>query len=491
LRAGRRAWTGFVVSGECGVIVSAHVDPVFVLCSARSGSTLLRFVLDAHPELACPPETNVPALCGQLATVWSLIEGAPLSPNRGDEPPEIPDAAIAGVRETMDRMVGSYLARRGKQRYCDKSLGTARFSYLLTRIWPAARFICLFRHPMDVIASGIEACPWGLNGYGFDPYVAETPGNVVFSLARYWADNAQAILGAEEDDAGRCHRVLYEDLVADPQAVADGIFGFLGVTQLPGVAGRIFAPEREQSGPADYKIWHTSAITADSVGRGWAIPAGLIAPQVRAVINDLCGKLGYAQVDDQWGGAVQPPDVRVASGAFSAGTLLPGSAAAAQDGQPQRARASVVRERLEAGLARTGESFALRWGPYAAEQFELIVTLPGSPAPAGRWLVDLASRMVGPLDGAPAPDPEPGALRGAGSGDEDPGSSWQIIGSAETWEQVTSGRLNMSVALRRNALRYCDEDPAPMSAETRIALLAELFQLTSWRRARQEVSTRS
>src|SRR5690242_20273284 len=122
--------------------VSSFPDPVFVLCNGRSGSTLLRFLLDAHPELACPPETNVPALCAQLATVWSLIEGAPLSANRGDEPPEIPDAAIAGIRETVDRMVGSYLERRGKKRYCDKSLGTARYARLLTRIYPKARFIC-------------------------------------------------------------------------------------------------------------------------------------------------------------------------------------------------------------------------------------------------------------------------------------------------------------------------------------------------------------
>ncbi|MGH3176618.1 MAG: sulfotransferase family protein, partial [Streptosporangiaceae bacterium] len=156
-------------------------DPVFVLCNGRSGSTLLRFVLDAHPDLACPPETNLPGLCAQLATVWSLIEGAPLSANRGDEPPEIPQAAIAGVRETMDRMVGSYLARRGKKRYCDKSLGTVRYAPLLRRVYPEARFICLYRHPMDVIASGTEACPWGLNGYGFDPYVAATPGNAVMA----------------------------------------------------------------------------------------------------------------------------------------------------------------------------------------------------------------------------------------------------------------------------------------------------------------------
>src|SRR5215469_1176571 len=93
--------------------------PVFVMCHGRSGSTLLRFLLDSHPELACPPETNLPTLCAQLATVWSLIEGAPLSANRGDEPPEIPDAAISGIQHMLDLMIGSYLGRRGKRRYCD------------------------------------------------------------------------------------------------------------------------------------------------------------------------------------------------------------------------------------------------------------------------------------------------------------------------------------------------------------------------------------
>jgi len=44
-------------------------DPVLVLCNGRPGSTLLRFLLDAHPDLACPPETNLPALCAQLAAV--------------------------------------------------------------------------------------------------------------------------------------------------------------------------------------------------------------------------------------------------------------------------------------------------------------------------------------------------------------------------------------------------------------------------------------
>src|SRR5579872_4678044 len=96
-----------------------------------AGCSLIRY-------LYCVMAGRVRPCCGFC---WSLIEGAPLSANRGDEPPEVPEAAIIGVRETMDRMVGSYLVRRGKNRYCDKSLGTARYAELLARVYPQARFV--------------------------------------------------------------------------------------------------------------------------------------------------------------------------------------------------------------------------------------------------------------------------------------------------------------------------------------------------------------
>lgn len=489
-------------------------DPVFVLCAGRSGSTLLRFILDAHPDLACPPETNVPALCGQLATVWSLIEGAPLSQNRGDEPPEIPDAAIAGVRETMDRMTGSYLARRGKKRYCDKSLGTARFAYLMQRIWPDAAFICLFRHPMDVIASGMEACPWGLNGYGFDPYIAETPGNSVFALARFWADNTSTILAAEQEYGDRCHRVRYEDLVSNPQAVADSLYEFLGVAPVPGVAEAIFAGERERFGPADYKIWHTSRISDDSVGRGWTIPAGLIGPEVRAGINEFCGRLGYVPVDEYWGTADRPADLRlpaqVQADAGDQDEPQPESAAAVLTGPqeadvaPEPGFARVVGERLEAGIGRLGEGFTSRWAPCTSESFEVVATPSAGRGPNAQWLVDLAAGTVsvvtdtGPVGaGKPVGAGEPvGAGKPAGADeavtdadddDEEADTDWDIIASVDTWEQLIAGRLNMSVALRRHQLRYLEQGEAgPTAADTRLAMLADLLGLTSWGRARSD-----
>lgn len=462
----------------------ASSDPVFVLCAARSGSTLLRFLLDAHPDLACPPETNVPALCGQLANVWALIEGAPLSANRGDEPPEIPDAAIAGVRDTMDRMVGSYLARRGKKRYCDKSLGTARYSYLMTRVWPEAKFICLFRHPMDMIASGLEACPWGLTGYGFEPYIAETPGNTVFALARFWMDNAMTILAAEQEYSEHCHRVRYEDMVTDPQAVADGLFEFLGVDKVPDIAKKIFAAERERFGPADYKIWHTSQISMNSLGRGWTIPAGLIGPQVRDAINELCANLGYLPVDDGWGTADQPADFRVP--AEAAGAEPTAEAEKPQAAIPKTPHdptvAPLLAEHLLHGVSRLDEDFRQRWAPCGNESFLVVATQDDSHGPVARWRVDLSSRTVLAEEEADKP---PTQTQDEGNAEEEM-TGWDIIATAKTWDQILTGQTNVSVALRHHMLRYCDEgDAGPLIADTRTSMLADLLGLTSWGQAKQ------
>ncbi len=290
---------------------SQSPDPVFVLCMGRSGSTLLRFLLDAHPELACPPETSLPALCGQLSVVWSLIEGAPLAAERDAAPPRVPDAAVAGIRRMLDEMTGSYLARRGKRLFCDKSLGSARNADLLTQIYPGARFLCLYRHPMDVIRSGLDACPWGLTGYGFDPYIVGSPGNAVLALARYWLDNATLINQVEQAQPRRCHRIRYEDLVEDPEDVMRGVYEFIGVRPAPGVAQACFSGDRERFGPADHKIWATSKISGDSVGRGESVPAGLILPPVTAAINELAAPLGYLPVDAGWGTPGRAADPRV------------------------------------------------------------------------------------------------------------------------------------------------------------------------------------
>jgi hypothetical protein len=441
--------------------VPSFADPVFVLCNARSGSTLLRFVLDAHPELACPPETNLPGLCAQLATVWSLIEGAPLSANRGDEPPEIPQAAIEGVRETMDRMVGSYLARRGKKRYCDKSLGTARYASLLQRVYPNARFICLYRHPMDVIGSGAEACPWGLNGYGFEPYIAATPGNVVTALASFWTDNVRATLTAEEHFAGKCFRLRYEDLVADPEDTAAALFEFLGMPPAPGIARECFSMDRERFGPADYKIWYTSQISSDSVGRGWSVPTGMIAPPLLGAMNELAERLGYLTVDSSWGTTEPPADLRIPATAPPVDVTAPETGEGAVSGPVNSQRLGAA---LRAGLKAAGQPGGEGREPHCGERFVAVAIAKGAGHPADYWLVDLGEGTVT-----------------IASQEAQEGSDWDVIATADTWESVLDRQVNLSVALRSCELRYCDNDDAsPFVAIARMEIVAKLLGLASW-----------
>jgi Sulfotransferase family len=446
-------------------------DPVFVLCMGRSGSTLLRFLLDAHPDLACPPETSLPALCAQLAVVWSLIEGAPLSRNRGDAPPQVPDAAVAGIRHMVDMMTGSYLTRKGKRRFCDKSLGSARFADLLLRVYPGAKFICLYRHPMDMIRSGIEACPWGLNGYGFDQYIGVSPGNEVHALARYWLDNATPISAIEEQHADRCHRVRYEDLVTDPERTAQAIYAFIGVPEVRGITRACFSAERERFGPADYKIWATSEITADSVGKGESIPAGLIPPHVTEALNGLMGQLGYRPIDEEWGTPGMPADPRLPETIPDVAEPSPadvGEAAAGGEATPDGGGAAHLglAERLRAGLEQAGEQFASRWEPLAAGKFLVVARTPGTGGSESGWLVDLDARTVTAAD----------------DGEADPDDAeWNILGSPDTWDAVLSGRVNLHVAMRRCDLRYCSAgEDGPFDADTRVAMLVELLGFSSW-----------
>jgi protein-tyrosine sulfotransferase len=464
-------------------------DPVFVLCAGRSGSTLLRFLLDAHPDLACPPETRLPWLARQLATAWAVIEDA--GPSGQSANGSSADAAIsapvaAGLRRSLDPMMTSYLQRRGKRRYCDKSLGAAQHAGLLLKIWPQTRFICLYRHPMDVIASGIEASPWGLASYGFEPYIGSPPDNNVAALARYWLDYTTSIVAAEEHFTDRCLPVRYEDLVTDPDGQIARILEFIGATPAPGIVARCFGPGHQRFGPGDYKIWNTSGVSAESVGRGWTMPAGKIPAPTLARVNELADVLGYVRVGEQWGTGAKPADLRArwdgqrpaADGEPDGKSAAPstGASGGAANGPSGRTPAALpdwavaVDERVRAGMTRAGEQFGRAHGSRASESVLLFVNAPAWADADAWWRLDLAAGTVS-----------------AGLGEAGADADWSLTGSAQAWDHLLAGRANLGVAFRRGDLRYADKGDAgagSVGADSRVAALTDLLGLARWVAAR-------
>jgi Sulfotransferase family len=472
-------------------------EPVFVLCADQPGPSLLRLLLDAHPGLACPPDTRLAGLCAQLAGVWSQLEGSPLPADRMSGAQAIPDAALAGTRHTMNRMIAPYLGRRGKQRYCDQSRGAAEHADVLRAVFPDAKFLCVYRHPIDVIAAGLEASPWGFNGLGFDSYADLSPRNTVLALAQFWAANVALIMAVEERFHECSHRVRYEDLVADPEGVGDRIFRFLGVGPVPGLPQACLTAERERAGPSGHQI-----------GAGWSIPAALIGSPPTGTINALTDKLGYPRIDVHWGvAAALPGPRRPGTGPAAAqwpggrpaveprrgggpGAQRPGGRPAVEprrSGGPAAQRPGVPAQRSSAdggdqtppglrlvvahllsGLAGIDDRFAQRWQPASQETFLVTVTSAETVDVVARWRVDLRTRTITSADGVPA--------------SETAGARWEVAGTIDAWMRVAEGEIDLSLALRRRLLRYRDTGEPASAMLTRVAMLAGLLGITAWQR---------
>lgn len=264
-------------------VKQAHDGPIFVLCAARSGSTLLRRALDNHPELACPPEIN-------LASAFETIHFAFASTGASDDG-VARERARDLCRRLADETAGEYAKARGKSRWCDKSLPSIDYADSLLEVFPSAQFFCLYRECTDTVASAIEACPWGFNGYGFDPYVRSSPTNFVLPLASYWADKAETLNRFEQAHGNLCHRVRYEDLVQRPLEVMNRAFEFLGCAGLGlDELNGLFRLNRELA-VGDYKTRFTQRFETSSVGRGWRVPIELIPPPLQVRIDALLADL--------------------------------------------------------------------------------------------------------------------------------------------------------------------------------------------------------
>lgn len=181
------------------------VAPIFILSPVRSGSTLLRALLNAHSMLHAPHELHVRRLRVDFGT--SLAEKAmgALGHDRADL-----------EHLLWDRVLHRELVRSGKTFVVDKTPANAFAYRRIAACWPDARFVFLLRHPASVASSWYEA------GVG-----KRTPEEAALDALRYM----KAVQRARGALSG-C-TVRYEDLTADPEAEARRLCDFLGIPWEP------------------------------------------------------------------------------------------------------------------------------------------------------------------------------------------------------------------------------------------------------------------
>lgn len=179
--------------------------PVLVFAPVRSGSTLLRLLLNGHSQLHAPHELHIRRLEVHWSTRLAGRSMKELGLDRGDL-----------EHLLWDRVMHRELVRSGKSFIVEKTPANVFAWRRLSDCWPDARFIFLIRHPVSIADSWHEANPKRRS--------PEEAGRDALSYMN-------AVEAARNGLAG--HTVRYEDLTGDPAATLQGICAFLGLDWEP------------------------------------------------------------------------------------------------------------------------------------------------------------------------------------------------------------------------------------------------------------------
>jgi hypothetical protein len=202
------------------------LPPLFVVGCGRSGSTLLRLMLDAHPELAVPGESHfipelrrrhpdpieVDEVTAELLRTpnfrhWKVSEHAVWDRVRAVDAPSFAHVVEAAFMANADE--------HGKTRWGDKTPIYVQHIPLLDTLWPDARFVHVIRDGRDVTLSYLSL-HWG-------PSTA-------WAAARKWRRDVTAgIRHGQPLGTSRYLEVRYESLVRDPRATLEAVTAFAGL----------------------------------------------------------------------------------------------------------------------------------------------------------------------------------------------------------------------------------------------------------------------
>lgn len=185
----------------------------FVVGVGRSGTTLLRLMLDAHPELAIPPETHfVPELIEHAAAgagAGKLVDEIVAARGWGDF--GLQAGALRARVDERERPAGAavlrgfyelYASVHGKSRWGDKTPVYVRHMRAIAAELGEARFVHLIRDGRDVALSRRR------RGMG--------AGKPIADAASLWRRRIEEARKQARRLRGRYLELRFEDLVEDP-----------------------------------------------------------------------------------------------------------------------------------------------------------------------------------------------------------------------------------------------------------------------------------
>jgi hypothetical protein len=247
--------------------------PVFVVGSMRSGSTMLRLILDSHPRLAVGAETGFMGALLAAKAIPSWKHGRDWY-RRIDWSEDEFDARL---RDFYGGMFERYAAAQGKSRWGEKTPFHTEHIEAMSRFFPSSVFVGIVRHPGAVAASLRKNFHYTYQ-----------------EALSYWAATNLDMVRAASNLGTRFAALRYEELVTDQELVLRELMGFLDEPWTPALLEH-HRVQRDKGAP---RVADGSTITRDPVDAAratqWAATATQEDYEALDSIADLSAFFGYS-----------------------------------------------------------------------------------------------------------------------------------------------------------------------------------------------------
>lgn len=269
---------------------SAKHRGIIVLGAPRSGTTLFRRLLDAHPAIACPGETFLLKATAQFLQSESIGYGIDYGVLGGLQAAGFEEAEVlARLRALSFGMLQEIADKAGKPRWASKTAVDSFYLEDIEKLYGEhAHFVCIVRHGLDVVASMKEFSD-EMQGYvrELHRYVQRYP-RPLEAFAHAWVDVTTGLRGFAERHPDNAILIRYEDLVDDPEATLRAVLDLVGEPWDPAMLEAPFA-DAKVDGIGDWKAYRRGAIDGGSVERWRKLPpsaidriAGIVGPTLEA-----------------------------------------------------------------------------------------------------------------------------------------------------------------------------------------------------------------
>jgi hypothetical protein len=180
---------------------------IFIVGAMGTGTTLLRLMLDSHPNIAIPHETGFMRIYNAMRFVPFKWSGRRWAERLGWSKEEMDEEA----RRYFDRIFMRYAERHGKQRWGEKTPQHLWHVGNMKQVFPESVFIGVVRHPGAAVASNMRR-------------FGHTTRWSAYHCRRYYRELArQASLHPK-----RFVVLRYEDLVQQPDRLMRELLDWLG-----------------------------------------------------------------------------------------------------------------------------------------------------------------------------------------------------------------------------------------------------------------------